>query len=222
MIALFQATNYVYNDEDHGNLTVLPIANNDSQVYQVIAGADAPTTDSHLLSNASANVSLAIFQTMADDLREHPENGDEVTIWVPTAQRANAAALTGVLGLNDPNVALGANANRLVGSDGRSGPGELFAYDPASKAFLREWKSLPSTILLGMTNGGDPPLAMREDEDPALRGYFSPGEREDYPFWERQYIRRAGFGAYNRVGAVVMQLNNAGAYTVPTGFTRGS
>lgn len=222
LIALFQNADYTYFDDERGNITVKPIANNDAQVYQIQAGADVGLTDNHLLSNASVNLTNAIIESTADDLREHPENGDEVTIWVPTAQRAVVAALTGFLGITDNNVALGVGANRLVGRDGRTGPGELFGYVPSAKAFVREWKQLPTTYIVGMTNGGDPPIAMREEPEANLRGYKAVAEREDFPFWQRQYRRRAGFGAYNRVGAIVLQLNNAGAYAVPTGFTRGS
>jgi hypothetical protein len=131
-------------------------------------------------------------------------------------------ALSGFLGINDSNVQPGSGVNRLVGSDGRTGPGELLGYAPSAKAFIREWKSLPATYIIAMTNGGDKPIAMREEELSALRGYKAVAEREDFPFWQRQYRRKAGFGAFNRVGAVVLELNEASAFGIPVGYTRGS
>lgn len=225
LISLFQATDYSFDDDEHGTLTVKPIANGDAQTYEIIAGSDASATDSHFQTNAATTLSNALVEALADDVREHPENGgtdSEVTIWIPTNLRASAVALTGFLGITDSNVALGASANRLVGSDGRSGPGELLGYVPSAKAFIREWKKLPNYNCVAMTNSGNKAIAMREDEVATLRGYKKVAERADHPFYEDQYMRRAGFGAYNRLGAAILQLNNAGAYAVPTGFTRGS
>jgi len=36
---------------------------------------------------------------------------------------------------------------------------------------------------------------------------------------ERRYLRYAGFGAYNRVGALVFEPSQGGAYSIPTGYT---
>lgn len=221
--ALFAAVDYSYEDAEHGTLTVKPIANGDTQTYNVMVGADSGATDNHQATNAGTAPTSAMFQAAADDLREHPENGDEVTIWVPTAHRAAVTQFSGdFLAINDSNVRLGTGSSQLVGSDGRSGPGELFGYVPSAKTFVREWRSLPQYNFIAMTNGGDPPIAMREDETAALRGFKSIAEREDHPYWERQYFRSVGFGAFNRIGAYILQLNNAGSYAPPTGFTRGA
>jgi hypothetical protein len=51
-----------------------------------------------------------------------------------------------------------------------------------------------------------------------LRGFRRVAEREDFPYEEEIWFRRAGFGAWNRVGARVDRIGN-GAYAVPTGYT---
>jgi hypothetical protein len=38
-----------------------------------------------------------------------------------------------------------------------------------------------------------------------------------FPFFQDNWIRRMGFGGWNRVGAVVMRTGN-GSYAVPTNY----
>jgi hypothetical protein len=84
--------------------------------------------------------------------------------------------------------------------------------------WLVEWRSLPSSYIVATTTTGETPLGMREDDEPELRGFRQVGARNDFPFAETQWMRRAGFGAWNRVGAVVM-LIGTGSYSVPSGYT---
>jgi hypothetical protein len=83
---------------------------------------------------------------------------------------------------------------------------------------LREWDKLPDNYAVGVTGSGLKPLAMREDAEASLRGFGEIPGREDMPYLQRIWSRRAGFGAYNRVGAVVYRTNNA-TYAVPTGYS---
>jgi hypothetical protein len=71
--------------------------------------------------------------------------------------------------------------------------------------------------VIGVTPGGDPPIGMREETEESLRGFRLADERPDYPFYETQWIRIAGFGAKNRVGAYVVRIGN-GTYAVPAGY----
>lgn len=216
MISMFADTGYTFADPDRGNLLVKTVANGDSQVYNVLTGADVGTTDTHLKAQVGAAVLLTTYQDIWTELTEHPENGDQVTVFVPSNQRANTEGLTGFLPIADPNVQLGSGSNRLVRGDGLDGPGTLFGY--VGKCFVREWRQLPSDYLIAITNSGPKPLSMREDAEDELRGFRPAEERSDFPYWENQYVHRFGFGAWNRVGSVIYRINNA-AYAAPTGYT---
>ena len=83
--------------------------------------------------------------------------------------------------------------------------------------WLAEWKGLPANYLVATMTGGPRPIAMREEPEASLRGFNRVAERNDHPFYESQYLRVAGFGAQNRVGAVIMRVSN-GAYAIPTNY----
>jgi hypothetical protein len=59
---------------------------------------------------------------------------------------------------------------------------------------------------------------MREEPEAGLQGFKRVAQRNDHPFYEDQYLRIAGFGAYNRIAAVVYRIGNA-SYAIPSGFT---
>ena len=61
------------------------------------------------------------------------------------------------------------------------------------------------------------PLRMREYPSAALQGLFTENHSPDGNLNEYRFIRAAGFGAYNRVGAVAFHIGNA-AYQIPAGY----
>lgn len=215
MISIFDNVGYTFADPVRGNLAVKPFANGDTVVYNVMTGADVGATDTHFLPQAGAGLLLATVQTVYTEITEHPENGGEVTMFVPSNQRSAVEGLTGFYPVRDPNVQLGTGTSQLVGTDGLNGPGELFGY--VGKVFMREWRQLPNDYCIAIATEGEKPLAMREDDESDLRGFRPAEERSEFPYWENQYIRRFGTGAWNRVGAVVVRVNNA-SYAVPTGY----
>lgn len=217
LAALYDNTSWTFTDDEHGSLTIKPLANGDSDVYMIITGSDAAATDTHYLAQAAgiADVSNP-FPTIQSELVEHPENGPEVLVLAPTNLRASIEALSNFIPFSDPNIALGANSDRLVGSLGVQVPGEIIGY--TDKCWISEWRAMPDNYMIGVNVGGEAPLGMREDVEPELRGFQQVAVREDHPFQESQWLRRAGFGAWNRVGAVVQRIGNA-AYAIPTNYT---
>lgn len=214
LIALFDNAGYTFNDPIYGSLAVKGLANNDSVNYNLLTGADTGAQDTHYLGTA-ADLTLAVFQAIYTELTEHPENGETVTVFIPSNQRATVEGLTGFLPIRDPNVQLGSGSNQLVRTDGLQGPGELFGY--IGKCFVREWRQLPTNYSVAIAPGGEKPLAIRQDPEEELRGFRRADDRADFPFYEDQYIRRFGIGAWNRVGAAVIRTNNA-TYAVPSGY----
>jgi hypothetical protein len=218
LAGIYADTDWTSSDDQYGALTIKPLANGDSQVYSVITGADSASTDDHNVGQAGAISVTDPFPAMRADLIEHPENSDTVVALIPTAQRADVEALAAFNRMGDPNIQPGSGSDQLVGSLGTPVPGEVFGYHDAG-VWLSEWKALPAGYVIGVTPGGDPALAMREEEEAELRGFRLADERPDYPFYESQWVRIAGFGARNRVGAYVVRIGNA-TYAPPTGYAQ--
>lgn len=217
LAALFSNTNWTFADDAHGNLTIKGLANSDTDQYLILSGADAGATDTHYLAQAAAIADGSNpFPTIYSELTEHPENSGEVVVFVPTSNKAAVEALTVFEPIADPNIAYGSGSDRLIGSLNVPLPGSIFGY--VSKCWVAEWKALPSDYLVGVTTSGEPVLAMREHPESELQGFNRVAQRDDHPFYESQWLRYAGFGAWNRVGAVVQRVGN-GAYAIPTNYT---
>lgn len=217
LAALYSNANWTFSDDLKGSLTIKGLANSDTDVYLIQSGADAGATDTHYLAQAAAIADATNpYPTIYSELTEHPENSGEVVALIPTSLKATTEALATFIDLPDMNVQQGSNTARLVGSLGASVPGKVIGY--ADKVWIVEWKALPSDYIVATTTDAEPPLAMRQDEESSLQGFQRIAERNDHPFYESQWVRRAGFGAWNRVGALVYRVGNA-AYAIPTNYT---
>jgi hypothetical protein len=217
LAALFTDADWTFVDPLKGSLTIKALANGDSQIYQVFNGGDTGATADHFTAQAAGiadatNPFPAIYSTLSD----HPENGGEVVAFIPNNLVTTVEALANFTPVADPNVTEGANTARLTGSLGATLPGRLIGY--VDKVWIVVWRALPDSYIVATTTDGDRPLAMREDEEASLRGFKQVAERDDHPFYERQYLRRAGFGAWNRAGAMVVRIGDA-SYAIPTNYT---
>jgi hypothetical protein len=211
--AFFVDGSYTFTDELHGALTVYGLASGDATTYNIQSGSDTEATDDHVQGTAS--LANATFTGLYTELLEHPENSGEVVALVSSADRAAIEALSLFYPIANRNLRPGNSATVLDANLSVSLPGDVFGM--VDRVWVAEWRSMPSNYLVAFTTGGEQPVAMREDPIAELRGFNRVADRTDYPWFERQYRRRAGFGAWNRVGAVILRTNNA-TYAAPTGY----
>jgi hypothetical protein len=217
LAALFANASWTFTDEEHGSLTIKGPANGDTDTYLQINGTDIGTTDDHFKAQAGAIADGANpFAADRDDLMEHPENGGEAVALVASDLVSSISGLTNFIPVSDPNVQLGSGSKWLTGNLGVALPGKVIGY--VDKVWISEWKGLPSTYYAMISTQGEAPLAMRQHPEASLQGFNRVAERNDHPFVESQWERHAGFGAWNRVGAVVRKIG-AGAYAIPTNYT---
>jgi hypothetical protein len=215
--ALFASATYTHTDPEFGALTIQPLANGDAVTYARNSSVTA-AIDTHQLATASAIADATDpFPTIFDELSEHPENPGDVVVLIPSNLKATTIALAGFSSAVDPNLRDGADTRVLTGNLGVSLPGPLLGYHDA-KVWIAEWKALPDNYAIATTTGAESALGMRQEPEPELQGFFQAAERNNHPFYERQWVRYAGFGANNRVGALVYRFGN-GTYAVPTGYT---
>jgi hypothetical protein len=215
--ALFTNTAYNFTDPQFGTYAVSVLANADAETY-LRSSTGAASADTH--HKGAATLTEAALTDVRAELVEHEENGGadaQVVVFVPTASVAAVQAHTGFVAAVDPNVTYGTGIDQYVGSFAATAPGTPIGYNKTAMVHLREWSRLPADYMIGVTGDGLKPLAMREDEEQSLRGFREIPGREDMPYLQRIWSRRAGFGAWNRVGAVVYRTNS-GTYAIPTGF----
>jgi hypothetical protein len=217
LAALYTNVTYSFTDPIHGALTVQPLANADGTLYQTMSGADAGADDTHHYGQAAAIADATNpYPTLYTELSEHPENSGPFIAFIPTGLRATTEALATFYDADDPDLTVGANTTTLTGTLGVPVPGTVIG--KASQMWVVEWPSLPAGYIIGVAAGGPKPLAMREDPEPELRGFKRVADEQSFPWYESVYVRRAGFGAYNRVGAAVVEISDA-SYDIPTGYT---
>jgi hypothetical protein len=217
LAALFSNTTHTFVDPAYGSLTVQTLANGDTVTYQR-SGSLSFSTDTHQYGQAAAIADASDpYDDIVTELTEHPENSGDVIVLIASDLVATTKALTAFHMAADPNIELGNASDRLVGTFGTAIPGQLLGYHDAG-AWIAEWSSLPSGYFVATMTGGRRPLAMREYPAASLQGFVRvPDMRADHPFYEQQYVRYAGFGALNRVGAMVGEIADA-TYDVPTGY----
>lgn len=219
LAALFTNVNYTFPDEEHGALTIVPLANGDAQTYLKTGGGDpAEATAQHYLAQAAAIADITNpYVTLYNLLSSYPENnGADIIAMIPTNLVATTEALATFYAPADPNLRVGSGVTVLSGTPSFTVPGTFLGR--VQRVWVYEWKQLPDNYILAFAQGAAPAVALREDPLAALQGFNLVGDRDDFPWTEHQYRRKAGFGIWNRLGAAVMRIGN-GAYAIPAGYT---
>lgn len=220
---LMDNVGYTHRDiTGKGNLAVKGLANGDAVTYYNTT-TNALATDSHYLGQAAAIADATNpFPTIYAELMEHPDNGGDVIAFINTAQKATAIALAEFRSaLLDPDITPGpgSTTSRLTGTLNSVLPqGAKVLGKTDSGVWIVEWSVVPAGYIIAITTAGPRPLARRVFPEPSLQGFKPMGDRNDFPYFEEQWARWEGYGAYNRVGAVVMEVSDA-TYDIPTGYT---
>lgn len=219
--AIFANTSYTFRDPTgKGNLTIRGPANGDTIPYfnQFTQGI---ATETHFLAQAAGIADATNpYTTIVSRLLEHPTNSGEVISFIPTNLKATTLALaefrTAAL---SSDIQLGNNVTRLVGDLNVTLPaGAAVLGKTDSGSWIVEWPALPSGYIISITTNGARPLARRQFPEQELQGFRAVGERNDFPYFETQWMRWEGYGAYNRTGVVVTQVGS-GSYSVPTNYS---
>jgi hypothetical protein len=222
LAAMYNNADWTYVDEKNGSLTIKPIANNDTQVYATNTAADTGTIQNNLLGTTDAIADATNpLVTAARQLRKFPGDRRRAISLVPSNLIDDVMNLAGFLDSPDPEVRVGANTDVAAGGPGVPFPGVLRGYDKTSRTWIVEWERLQDDRIFVLPIGGARPIARREYDNPRLQGFVLIGERNDVPYYERQYGRWAGFGARDRSALVGIQVGSA-SWTIPTGFNPAS
>lgn len=218
LASVYGNASWTFSDSLHGDLTILPVANNDAQTYYTTTGANTGSAQNNFLAQAAgiADATNAL-NTGATQLRKFPGNQGQIISFVPTNLINDVTNLAGFSDTADPNVQLGANTDVVRGGPGVRHPGVLRGYDKVSRTWVVEWDRLVSDYVVQVVATGPRPLGRRQYEDNRLRGLVRLGERNDIPYYERQYARWEGYGGRDRTKMTVTRVGNA-SYAIPTGY----
>lgn len=214
MAAMLDNVGWTFSDDEHGNLDIVPLANDDSVVYVKRDGTTA-TDDHYLAQGDNIDDSNNPFPTIYKELTEHPGNEGPVVVYVASDLVSDITGLAGFLEPNDPAVRVGANNDELVQSVDVGVGHELIGR--VDRCWIVEWENMPSGYMLGHARGAGPAVGMREHGPAELRGFFVEQHSPDGNIQQTSMLRMAGFGVRNRLAALAYQIGNA-TYNVPSGF----
>lgn len=214
LATLFAVADWTYTDERFGALVVKPLANGDAVTYLGRNGSSA--TADHNTGQAAGIADLTNpFPGIYSRLTRPMGSNGRVISFVASNLVASVQALSSFFEPSDPDIRAAANTEELIATPPANLPGEVIG--KANRVWISDWARLPDNYIVSIIEGGERPVAMREYEVASLRGFRRAGERNDYPYFETQFKRDAGFGIWNRTGADVMEIGDA-SYDVPTGY----
>ncbi len=226
MAALFDNVSWTYNDrigpdgtKGLGNVTVQPLANSDTVVYNRIGLAQAATVDNHYYAQAAAIADATNpFSTIIAELSEHPSNKGPYVTYAATNLIASIAALTELVEAEVDGINYGGGSDTVSNKATLIGPGSRYIGMTYSGTDIVEMPMMPSGYMITFATGAGPVLRQREYPADALQGLFTEDFNEDGNRQIRRFLRYCGFGVANRVGAVVSYVGTSGTYAIPSGF----
>lgn len=217
LASLFTESTYTFADELLGDVSVRPLANGDTVTYLKTTGAIS-TADHYLAqANAIGNAGDNPFPTIYSTLQAYPTNrGKDVIVYVADGLIASVEALTDYVEISDTALILASSTTSInTGAIPNTGPGEEII-GRVGKCWIARWSQIPATYMLAVIVNPDIPLVrQRNDTVPALQGFFPEANPGDGNLLQLNMIRYAGFGVYNRTGALCYRVGNA-AWADPT------
>lgn len=214
----YSAGNWTYTDPQYGSLTVKPLANNDGEDYVMNDGTVDTDAVQHLADADAIDDTHNPFPVMRTALMSYPHNYGRVVCYVPTALRDDIEALDVFVAANDPNLNKGANSDTLNNAPLKGLGTEVVGYVKGANFWIVEAPRLPSTHMFAhCPDSPFKPIAMRQYPDASLQGLVA-NQYTDERGTKFTFKRHAGFGALNRVGAVVQYIGN-NTYAAPSGYT---
>jgi hypothetical protein len=217
------AAGWTFADPIYGNLTVWGLANDDAAALYTRNNSEAATIDNHYYAQAAAIGSgNNPMLTVQNELTEHPQNSGPYVMFVNSADQATITGLAAFVELPSAQIANPApqtTEDVLTATLGVTLPRTAIVLGVYGNLWIVNWDAVPAGYQITLATGGPKPLKRRQDPEAALRGFVNVGERmERFPYFRQEWIRRTGFGGWNRTGAVVSYVGTSGTYAIPSGF----
>lgn len=212
-----------FNDENHGEILVEPLANGDTVVYPPVEGAVSEATEDHYLVSGYAasgidntNNPLPVIR---DDLIQHygrQTGGSNIVVFINPAQRAKIEALSGFIAIPDQYIRVGNDTDVPQGLPMVAG--EIIGRSDG--CWVVVWDYIPAAYMLGIHLEAPAPLKRRVH--PVATGLPSGlalvAQDDSHPIESAEWNLDFGFGVGNRLNGVVMELTTDVSYTIPSAY----
>lgn len=212
--AVLNNVNRTTLDPQFGSVTVKPLANGDTDVYSMYGAAMA--TDNHYIASNMASISDANnpFPTYYEEIAEHVGDTTVVALVNP-AQAAQIKAMAAFIDVADTRVRVSDGIEAI--NPGISVPGSIIGL--LGNTWISEWRAMPAGYTFVRNMDVPAPLLKRIDRVPIDgRGELRLiATQQEFPLQESFWRDRHGYGAENRVAALVGQITGA-AYVIPAGY----
>lgn len=228
---LLKNTTDAFTDDNHGSLTIQPLANGDSVIYPPVLGGDSGATDDHYLESGYAAGAISDtndpYVTIANELEEHfgtPTGGSNIVVFINSAQVALTRDLAAFVSVADMGISYGDDTSLAAAIPSQilaMGSARVLGRHEEAGVWIVQWPYVPAAYMIGVHLDAPAPLKMRID--PASTGLGSGlqlvSTDEIFPFTRSTWRHRFGVGASNRLNGVVMELGTGGTYSIPSGYS---
>ncbi|MFZ5919816.1 MAG: hypothetical protein ACOYY3_02050 [Chloroflexota bacterium] len=166
LIAMFNNTDYPFEEDDLPDITVKPLANNDGTIYPPTAGQEDSAEDSHYLVSGYAPDAISDdndpFEVVRDELVEHfggrSATGEDVAVFFNDAHTKKVEALSDFTEIDDVHIRRGDYADSVVNAP-TGLPGRVIGR--VDGVWAVEWSWLPPDYFVGSHLAVAKPLKMR-------------------------------------------------------------
>lgn len=222
---IFKNTTDTYADPLWGDLTIQPLANNDSVTYAPVLGSSSEAAEMHYLESGYAASAISdtnnpYANVIRPELEEHfgaSTGGNNIVAFIHPDEVPETEDLSDFDPVEDSFIRSGSTVNVPVNLP--NVPGRIIGR--TNGVWVSEWRYMPSGYAIGIDLEAPPPLKMRVDPaDTGLgRGLQLVASQQLFPFQNAFYRNRFGFGAGNRLNGVVLEFGTGGSYSIPSGFS---
>lgn len=221
--ALFNNAQYAFKDQENKlDLTILPLANGDAQLYspsQILGLNETSATADHYVVSGYVSSGMSGTNNPLEIIRakfaaQFP--GTRIVAFINTAQLPDIRQkLPNFIDANYVDATVLSTEKQPINVPGINVPGTYVGVDGDTNVHVYTYDSaVVSTYILGLPMG-QAPLKRRVPMVAELQGFKLEAEEDFYPLHRREFRDRQGYAPGNRLGAVVVQLKASGTYDTP-------
>lgn len=225
--AIFNNANYTFASTEE-NLPDVPVkggANNDTEEY-ILRSDGEPTTANHYAAQSAAiDNTHDPFPAIKEDLTKYAGtsvNDRIVTFVGDSTNSANIKDLSGFHRVDRTKFTKWGDDVSLVDpmADTYIGMGEEVLGEHEEGILVVRWQSIPANYLVSINLDAPPPIGIREDTAPSLRGLFRIRSAELSGNYQLdRYRRKIGMAPVNRTGFKVNLIGSA-SYSIPASIVQ--
>jgi len=225
--ALFNNSNYTFSSVEDSlpDIPVKCLANTDGQLY-ILRSDAAPAEAEHYTAQAGAISDTADpFPGIKTLLTSYVGSSVNDRIVTFVGDSTNAAAINDLSGFHRVDRTKFTKWGDTVSlvepsADTYIGMGEEVLGEHEEGILVVRWQSIPANYLVSINMDAPPPVGIREDASPALRGLFNINALEQSGnLLLSRYRRKIGMAPVNRTAASVRRIGNP-SYAVPSSVTQ--